>query len=159
MNYQSNIALQNKIKKQALSWVGTSFHHQGRVKISKNSSGGTDCIGLIIGVADKLSLKSKLGGLLSSYDEKYYAETPNKNELFHHLNKHLYLIEDEFLQPADVLLFNIVKYPQHVGFYIEEGARKLLIHAYNCAGKVCVHEFESKWKSRLCAVFRFAETC
>jgi len=39
---------------QARTWLGTKYHHQGRLKKSKAGAGGVDCIGLIIGVIDEL---------------------------------------------------------------------------------------------------------
>lgn len=59
--------MRKKIISEAKTWLGTDFHHQRRVKISINHCGGCDCIGLIIGVATALNLRSKTGNLLIDY--------------------------------------------------------------------------------------------
>ena len=59
----------------ARTWLGTNFHHQGRIK-----NVGVDCIGLIIGVA------AELGVVLP--DRQNYARQPDESELQTALESH-----------------------------------------------------------------------
>jgi hypothetical protein len=41
---------------EAKSWLGTQYHHQGRLKKSDTHKGGVDCIGLVIGICANLGM-------------------------------------------------------------------------------------------------------
>ena len=59
--------MQNLIIKAAETWIGTPFAHQARIKHV-----GCDCLGLIMGIANELSLKAKSGLPLTLYDKIDY---------------------------------------------------------------------------------------
>lgn len=58
-----------QIAAQARTWLGTHYHHQGRLKKSERGKGGVDCIGLIIGIIDELGIQDGDGNSLVSADE------------------------------------------------------------------------------------------
>ena len=59
--------MQSLIVQSARSWLGTPFHAQGRAK-----GIGCDCLGLLMGIARELNLKSKNGLPLIDYDQRDY---------------------------------------------------------------------------------------
>src|SRR4051812_11829838 len=102
---------------EARSWIGTRFHHQGRIK-----KGGCDCIGLIIGVAEALDIKSK-GRSFAEIDNKNYSKNPDGVSLKLALEEYLTPIPLGSIRPGDILLLKINKEPQHVAFIGDYGDR------------------------------------
>lgn len=138
---------------EARSWLGTRFHHQGRVKATATHKGGVDCIGLVLGVADALHIKTKDGSgkLLSHFDEKGYHRLPDGHYLQAVLERHLHPLLVEDAKPGDILLFSFDKNPQHVGIRSEVG----IIHCYAEARKVVEHRLDAVWQKRAVAAYRF----
>ncbi len=64
------------IAQQARSWLGTRFHHQGRLKHNANDAGGCDCLGLLVGVAEELQLHAE-GTPVMAFDERDYGHYPD----------------------------------------------------------------------------------
>ena len=144
-----------KIAHQARTWLGTPFHHQGRVK-----NVGSDCIGLILGVTQELGMTSTCGVPFMAFDVQGYSMEPNGKKLQFTLDKHLDCIPFEEIAVGDVLLFNVVKEPQHVGIVTNHPTEGLgLIHAYSPAGKVVEHGLTEKWKRRIIGAYRFNNAC
>jgi cell wall-associated NlpC family hydrolase len=142
-----------KIIAEARSWIGTRFHHQGRVKINADSKGGCDCIGLIIGVACALDLKFN-GKLLSEVDSKNYSKTPDGTSLKNALDLHFKPTEIDAARGGDVLLMRIDERPQHValiGNYKDGGLS--LIHSFAQARGVVEHACDDYWCSRIVAAY------
>ena len=120
-------SLREKIAQEAKSWIGTLFHHQGRIKKSENGFGGCDCIGLVMSIARKFNLKSIYdGGLLINHDEQNYSRFPQKNKLLEKLSKHLSVANRTYVRTGDIGLFKINKLPQHVGIFVNEGTTSLI---------------------------------
>lgn len=140
----------------ARSWIGTRFHHQGRVKKNGNNKGGCDCIGLIIGVADELDIKYK-GRPFSGLDKKDYAKTPDGKELYDSFCKYLTEIDIGDAKAGDILMFRFDKYPQHVGFLSDIEGVPAIIHCYLQARGVVEHRMDEYWRSRIVAAFRFID--
>ena len=63
---------QEDIINQARTWLGTKYHHQGRLKKSSRGDGGVDCIGLVIGIIDELGIQDGDGNSLVAADEVNY---------------------------------------------------------------------------------------
>ncbi len=61
----------------ARGWIGTRFHHQGRIKKTESHKGGVDCLGLLAGVAAELDLLGSDGMPLIAADETDYAHQPD----------------------------------------------------------------------------------
>jgi NlpC/P60 family putative phage cell wall peptidase len=126
------------IVQEARTWLGTPYHHQGRVR-----SAGVDCIGVVIGVAHALGL--------SEFDTRDYGRIPNGNMMRAMLMQHLDSVPLWEHQAGDIGLFTFVKEPQHVGIFTENG----ILHAYADAKQCVEHGFIKPWPQRLVAVFRF----
>jgi NlpC/P60 family putative phage cell wall peptidase len=123
-----------EIVAQARTWVGTPWHHQGRLKHA-----GVDCIGLIVGVCNEL-------GLLVE-DRTDYARFPDGRSLEQELSRQL--VPAGAPLPGDVILFSISRLPQHVGFSSPVG----LIHAHQGSKTVVETVLSERWKSRIVGVF------
>lgn len=124
----------------ARRWLGTSFHHQGRVR-----GVGVDCAGLVIGVARELGLMD--------FDVTGYGHRPDDQEMERLVRVHLAEIPLADAAPGDVLLLLIDGRPQHLGILTDIG----LIHAYAPARKVVEHRIDEVWPARIRAAFRFPD--
>ncbi len=143
-----------KIAAQARTWIGTRFHHQGRVKKNTENSGGCDCIGLIVGVVDELGIEFQ-GRKLSDYDRTDYAKVPDGKELMDAFSNYMQPIDFADVEPGDILMFRFEKDPQHVGIVGEYSSQELsIIHCYMQAKKVVEHILDDHWKSRVVGGFR-----
>lgn len=133
------------------SWIGTRFHHQGRVKKTTNHRGGCDCIGLVLGVAQEVGLTFH-GNPYHVFDRKDYPKQPDGRQLKQAFETFLTPVAKDNMQPADIIMFRFEKDPQHVGFYSD---RDTVIHCYLQAKGVVEHRMDDYWKERIVGVFRF----
>lgn len=157
-NYRTNLNLRQQIIEEACSWIGTRFHHQGRIKKTSLGNGGCDCIGLILGIAKKFNFKSLSDNeLLIKHDLLNYSKFPPKNNLQAVLSKHFSEVSNMGLNKADIGLFKINHYPQHVALFDKVKGKKYLIHTYEEVGYVCKHYFSKLWQDRLVKIFCFNE--
>ena len=140
------------IIRAARGWIGTPFHHQGRVK-----GVGVDCIGLLVGIARELELTDDKGILLADYDQPNYSPLPDGMGLKTAVS--LRLLELPSIGEAsrgDVYLFRFQQDPQHVGILSElpDGAPGI-IHCYSNSGKVVEHRLNDTWRNLIVAAYRF----
>lgn len=124
---------------QARTWLGTPFHHQGRLK-----GIGADCVGLIVGVADELGLNPP--------DVTNYSRRPQGNLLVEMIEKRAEKINPADARTGDILVFKIYKEPQHAAIKTEYG----IIHSCQGVG-VVETSLEGDWASRLVAAYRIPE--
>ena len=125
------------IIKTAREYLGTPFHHQGRVK-----GVGVDCGGLAICVARDLGLPY--------VDVQGYSRTPSGGAFIRYLTAsfdRVHVIED-----GCILLMTFSKEPQHVAIYTGNDA---IIHSYFGVRKVTEHRLDGVWHSRITAIFKF----
>ncbi len=152
----------------ARGWVGTRFHHQGRLKKTAVHAGGVDCLGLLVGVARELGLRGKGGVELAVLDCADYGHLPDGEALLAGLIKNLELVtphslrglhefrempqqvRHDMIQPGDILLIAPEGTPRHLAIATESG----IIHAYAQARKVVEHMLDAWWRERVVAVFR-----
>ena len=148
---------------EARTWLGTPFRHQGRIK-----NVGVDCLGLLVGVAAELNLKSKTGEPLTALDELGYGHFPDSDYLQKQLAETMEVIEKPIV--GSIGLFCIDGRAQHLGIFgtklnQESGIKNqevfshdscfmfqdsmTLIHAYAPMRKVVEHGFTDEWKARL----------
>lgn len=146
--------MKKEIIRVARSWIGTRFHHQGRIKKSEGNRGGCDCIGLLMGVANELDIYSK-GIRVADCDQTGYARTPDGNYLYDELCKYLNEVPVEVASEGDIVLFRFEKEPQHVGFLSELEGRQSIIHCYMQARGVVEHHMDEYWQSMVVSAFRF----
>jgi NlpC/P60 family putative phage cell wall peptidase len=111
----------NLVEQEARKWIGTPFHHQGRL-----IGVGVDCAGVVVGVAHAL-------GLAESYnDPRDYSREPD-GSMARILSAHLDKVPWKDRQSGDVVHVAWSRLPQHVGILTGRGT---LIHAYGKAGCV-----------------------
>ncbi len=127
---------------EARGWLGTRFHHQGRV-----NGVGVDCAGLVVGVAAALGLPVR--------DRSDYSRQPDGQMLELTCDEQLERIPVEQIQPGDVLLMRFALEPQHlaiVGDYEFGGLS--IIHAYAQMRRVVESRLDDVWLSRIVAAYR-----
>lgn len=108
--------------KEATSWLGTNFHHQGRVK-----GAGVDCVGILLEVYSEV-------GVISEYSPDYYPQ-----DWMLHRDDERYLREmlkfaheiDGPPKPADVAMFKFARTFSHAAIVVEW---PVCIHSYFSRG-------------------------
>src|SRR5258705_11857517 len=90
---------------EALTWEGTPYRHQGRLK-----GVGVDCIGLLVGVAHALGL--------TDYDLTDYDKRPD-GSLRARMNEQLDPIPLNEAKAGDVLLFALAAARSDVGIVVD----------------------------------------
>lgn len=136
----------------ARSWIGTRFHHQGRLKKSDTHGGGhrggVDCLGLLIGVSNELGLP------FSQYDKTDYPHYPDTKKLRDILSAVMQELPISDIKPGDILLLSVDGNPQHLAITSEISGAPAMIHSYAPARGVVEHEIDAWWRSRIIAAFR-----
>lgn len=137
----------------AKTWIGTPFHHQGRVK-----GVGVDCLGLLVGVARELDLRDAHGRPLADFDALDYGHMPDEKRLWRGLNECLnrekIRITNDELRPSQAIgLFRIDGTARHLGIIGRQEGHFTLIHAYAPARKVVEHRLDEVWRARLVVIF------
>lgn len=143
-----------RIVEAARSWIGTRFHHQGRVKKSESQDGGVDCLGLLVGVADELRLKLPDNRLLIEFDSTDYSHQPDTQRLILALSNVLDVVPKTDIRPGDIALLTIDNSPQHLAVLSNGSGQMNIIHAYAPARKVVEHALDKWWNERIAMVFR-----
>lgn len=126
------------VVRMARTWLGTPYHHQGRVKRV-----GVDCGGLVIGVATELEL--------SQFDINGYGGRPNGDSLVKVCQEQMTPITLEQLSPGDVLLFKFEAHAGHLGIYLGDNT---LIHSYMPRRKVVEHTLDAWWWGQVAGQYR-----
>ena len=129
------------IAAEALTWVGTPFEHQGRLKRS-----GVDCIG-VVGMSGK-NCGCKVD------DRTNYAALPDGFTLEAELDRQMLVVPKEEMRAGDVPMFRIPKRPRHVAVYVGGGR---MVHASYDVGKVILSTYDGYWPRQLVKVYRFKE--
>ena len=140
----------NAVIAAAKEWIGTPFLHAGRDK-----SGGVDCIGLIVCVAEELGLCDARGVPLKKRDERGYGRSGVALKLRRALGECLAPVPLDAAAPGDVLLCRIGKTPQHVAFLSHVKEQYTLLHALETAQKVTEHRLSDNWRRRFVSAYRF----
>ena len=133
------------IATEARTWLGTRFHHQGRLK-----GVGCDCAGLVVGVAQALGL--------SEFDKTDYSRLPDGDMLRTVCDENMHCIAWTDIAVGDVLLFKFDQFPQHLAIVGDHPLGGLsIIHAYAPSHKVVEVRLDDVWKQRVVAVYRLME--
>lgn len=146
-----------EIVEQARTWLGTAYHHQGRLKKSDKGPGGVDCIGLIIGVINELGMPDTEGrGRLALWDEGGYSQSPDGFSLRRSIERHLIPLRQDEMAPGDILLFKLHRDPQHLGIVSDyPGGDIGVIHCHSRSGAVVEHPLSPAWRRMLVKPYRF----
>lgn len=124
-----------RVVKEARTWIGTPWHHQGRIK-----GAGVDCVGLIVGTCRALGIAVE--------DITDYQRYPDGKTLVAELNRQLVQVKRP--EPGDILLFALSRFPQHLAFY---GGDTQIIHAY-LNESVVETGLSPLWLRRVVAVYK-----
>lgn len=131
--------MRNRIVKEARTWLGTPWRHQGRNKY------GIDCAGLIIKVAHSLDI--------SKFDVFDYQRYPTGNkflEYFTNNNCKYKLMKD--IQLGDILVLNLGPYPCHCGIYTEND---MFIHSFALRRQVIEEKWTDEYKAITVAIYSY----
>lgn len=141
---------------QARTWVGTKFHHQGRLKKTHNSCGGCDCIGLLIGVIKELSLEKTIGcDNIDCIDKRDYRRIVTTPVLIDTIKQYFREKKSCFLEVGDIALFCFKNstYPHHIGIVNEICGDLTLIHSFVQAGCVVEHILDEYWLDSVHSIY------
>jgi NlpC/P60 family putative phage cell wall peptidase len=122
----------------ARTWLGTPYHHQGRLK-----GVGVDCAGLLVGVARELGL--------SQFDATGYSGRPDGDSLIRVCQEQMTPIPLEELLSGDVLLFKFEAHAGHLGIYL---GNNTLIHSYLPRRRVVEHSLDAWWWGQVAGQYR-----
>jgi hypothetical protein len=145
--------IRENIKKEALEWVGTAYHHKEAVK-----GVGADC-GLIL-----LKIYANLGFI--DYN-KVLAEIGNYSEDWaFHQNDYRYLnqilifcneIKDKNILTGDIILYKWGQCPSHGALVLDYPN---IIHAFRPYNCVCLDDAERIFlRKKVYGVYRLKELC
>lgn len=128
---------------EARTYLGTPFHHQGRLK-----GVGVDCVGLVTGVAKTLGL--------AHHDSKAYARQADGETMMREMALCSKRVIGSSFKYGDVLVFWFAKkgVANHMGIATDVG----LIHTYHSmsrGGRVVEVTLDDFWQKRLMAIYRF----
>ncbi len=133
------MASKSDIVAEARKWLGTPYHHQGRVL-----GHGVDCLGLVAEVAKALDL--------CHTDRNDYGRMPEGTRLLDELTEHAgRRMRYEHSEPGDILVFRFMSHPRHVGIRTDVG----VIHSYAQLGKVVEHSLDARWIRQIVCAFEF----
>ena len=122
----------------------TPFRHQASLR-----GVGTDCIGVVIGVARELGIA--LAAQFDASEEiKGYGREPDPVMLLRACNALLDPCTDPL--PGDILLMRFQAEPQHFGII---SAPEYIIHAYASARRVVENRIDDLWRSRIVRAYSY----
>lgn len=137
----------------ARDWIGTPFrHHQATKTI------GSDCIGLVAGVANETGLTSAwFDGRATAF--RGYGKTPDPKILLRACRMFLDPVPMSAVAVGDVLVMRTMNghEPQHFGIVtaVQDGRPSAMVHAMNVVGRVAEQPIDRKWLGRVLYAFRF----
>lgn len=150
--------MEQRIIACARGWLGTRFHHQGRLKKTAGHNGGVDCLGLLTGIARELDLHDAHGVPLASLDKTDYGHLPDGHALHEGLSRALIPVPLADIQPGCILLIALEEVPRHLAIATDYPPGTGMIHAYAQARKVVEHTLDGWWRERVWACFRVPGT-
>ena len=130
------------IVRAARMFVGTPYHHQGRVR-----GVGVDCVGLIFGVAKELDIAIVDKPLF----RRYKRRPPVGSGLLIHLEEQCQRVDK--WQPGDILVFwvnRVNRRAQHLAF----GGANTIIHTHSAVHFVVEQPFDDYWRERFITAYR-----
>ncbi|MEE9451183.1 MAG: NlpC/P60 family protein [Gammaproteobacteria bacterium] len=137
--------LRRAILRETTTWLGTPWHHQGRIKANTQFKGGVDCAGLIIAIGNQFNVLSE-----AHFDYRAYGQELQQNFLRKQFEK--YLIPVDNPQGGDILLLLIGQKIQHAGLLTFSNT---LIHACSQAGCVIESRLTDKFWQRVVGTYRY----
>jgi len=136
------VSLREQIVAEARRWLGTPFHHQGRLL-----GAGVDCVGVVIGVGRALGL--------TQFDTTDYGRLPVPDRMLGQLSANLVPVAVGEIGLGDILWMRIDRDPQHLAI-VSGVAPRQIVHAYEGVGRCVEHGLDGKWQRRVVRAWRFA---
>jgi cell wall-associated NlpC family hydrolase len=136
------VATRQQVIDEARSWVGTPFHHQGRIK-----GEWVDCAGVIAGVAHTTGL--------TDFDVTDYGTLPVPPQMERILDSVFDRVPMGEQKPGDIFWMkdrDRAGKPRHCGFSTERGT---IIHADNQIGGCVEHRLDEAHRSAIVRWYRF----
>lgn len=128
----------SEIVEAARRYLGTPYHHEGRVL-----GHGIDCIGLLLCVARDCGAEVP--------EQQGYARVPDESRLIAGLDAHACRIELKDAQPGDIVAIPFIRKLRHLAILTDKG----MIHAYEPAGKVVEHAVDARWSRQFSRAYAF----
>lgn len=126
------------------SWIGTPFHHEGRVK-----GAGIDCVGVAAASGANLGLKV--------IDMEHYPKRPIDGMFEKAVDAQTIPASLDQLQLGDILKFRIREEPQHLAIVTQLVPQIRITHAFAQAKKCVENDLDNFWLERLVGVRRIEE--
>lgn len=124
-------ALGVEFGRRALDWVGTPY-----VSAARERGLGSDCVGVVLGVAWSLGL--------TDFDDRDYSPGAGAPRIVAGLARFCREVTSEPLRPGDLVLFRLLGVDRHIGVLAPDLS---LVHAEQKAGRVVRHGFQgSQWE-------------
>jgi len=119
----------NEIVKEALTWVGTPYHHAAKVK-----GGGTDCAMILIEVYSTV-------GLIENFTPEYYPMdwALHRGEERYLENVLKYAEETTSPKIGDIIVYKFGRCISHAGILIGDNQ---MVHAWMRSGDVSVSRID-----------------
>lgn len=141
--------LGQQLAKEAETWVGTRFQHQGRIK-----GLGVDCVNFISEVAKEV-------GVTNLEIPHNYRPHEDGTVMLQLLTEHMTLVPTEDMQPGDVLAFcdealQQPDIPRHLAF-VHDVTPKTVFIVHASQHGVRRHRIDSAWRRRIHSCWRLAE--
>ena len=124
----------------ARTFLGTPFHHQGRLP-----GVGLDCVGVVVCALKQLDWPVE--------DQSGYGRIPLQGRLISAIENHCDTISQEDIQPGDLMMFAFRSEPQHIAI-VSATDPIMLIHAYQDVHRVVENDLDATWQSRLRGCYR-----
>lgn len=125
----------------AISYLGTPFHHQGRLP-----GVGLDCAGVVVCAAREAEIEVA--------DQRGYAHQPFGGLFEQAVLDHADPIGRAELLPGDLLLFAFGGAPQHIAVVTAVAERLHMVHAHAQVRKVAEQAVDAVWEAQLRGCFR-----
>jgi NlpC/P60 family putative phage cell wall peptidase len=136
--------MRSDIVAAARLWLGTRFRHQASLR-----GIGTDCIGLIVGVARELGIP-EAAAFDACADISGYGREPDPAMLLRACST--FLAPCASAMPGDILLLRFKLDPQHFAIMSAPG---YMIHAYAQARRVVENRIDDLWRSRIVGAYSY----
>ena len=117
---------------EALAWVGTAYHHAGRIKRSDDGPGGIDCATLLACVFEAAGMVKPIA--IDHYPPDWHMHRSSERYLDQVIGYALE-IEEAAALPGDVVLYQWGRVFSHGAIIMPPGWPDI-IHAYSAAGAV-----------------------
>ena len=124
----------------ARSYIGTPYHHQGRVP-----GVGIDCGGVVVCAA------KECGYIIDDMND--YACTPSHGSFVAAVKSRFIEISIDEIALGDLMIFSFGFEPQHIAI-ISAVTPLTIVHTYTHVGKVVENHLDLIWRKRLRGCYR-----